>query len=537
MRSFAVLGVLAALSAGAVAQQIPIPPFVSTFSGQLTRGFWFQSPVACIITGVRVPDESLQGVQCVEIDRLATAPPAYPGTIAPTQLFFANNQPSANILPTNILVNAGDFIGVLGACGTATMNNSYGATGAFNSTILGQPVVLTRFLTQFNLSTTSGNQLCSSEVAGSFGRVEVYVSPAGPGVASAIPYGTGCYAPSTPPTQSQCASIYESFATSAALDLGNSAITWLPTGGGGYVMLPGITTYVTPSGTATSVAFGDDIEQVVALTGSFPFDGGTTSSLAICSNGFVSVATGNGTSFSPAAASMLSAPLTGWWNWHDYNPTTAGSGLIKFEEIAGVAYITWDGVWDYGGASTANANTFQFQFDETTGMVHLVFQTMSLLGSNRVVGYSPGGASLDPGNRDISATLPAAFSLSPSTNEGPALALAASARPLIGTSINLVTSNIPAGTALGASLLGLAQFNPGIDLTVIGMPGCSKYTDGSVTQIFLVGGSTASVVFNIPNVPAYVGIHVFAESATFSAGFNALGVIASNGLDLGIGNL
>src|SRR5215831_5057022 len=102
MRSFAVLGVLAALSAGAVAQQMPIPAFVSTFSSTAaTRGFWFQSPVTCIITGVRVPDESLQGVQTVEIDRLASAPPAYPATIAPTQLFYANNQPSANILPTN----------------------------------------------------------------------------------------------------------------------------------------------------------------------------------------------------------------------------------------------------------------------------------------------------------------------------------------------------------------------------------------------------------------------------------------------------
>jgi hypothetical protein len=534
MRSFAVLGVLAALSAGAVAQQIPIPPFVSTFSGALTRGFWFQSPVTCLITGVRVPDESLQGVQCVEIDRLATAPPAYPGTIAPTQLFYANNQPSANILPTNILVNAGDFIGVLGACGTATMNNSYGATGAFNSTILGQPVVLTRFLTQFNLSTTGGNQLCSSEVAGSFGRVEVYVSPAGPGVASAIPYGTGCYSPSTPPTQSQCASIYENFATSAAFDLGSSAITWLPTGGGGYVMLPGITTYVTPSGTATSVAFGDDIEQVVALTGAFPFNGGTTSSLAVCSNGYVSVATGNGTGFSPLAATMLAAPQTGWWNWHDYNPTIAGSGLIKFEEVAGIAYVTWDGVWDYGGAAAANANTFQFQFDETSGAVHLVFQTMSALGNNRLVGYSPGGASLDGGSQDISVLLPASITLR-AADLSP-LALNASGRPITGTSINLVTTNIPSGTALGATLLGLTQFNPGIDLTIIGMPGCFKYTDGSVSLLILVGGPSASVPFNIPNNPAFVGIHVFAESAMFSAGFNTLGVIASNGMDLGVGN-
>jgi hypothetical protein len=54
--------------------------------------------------------------------------------------------------------------------------------------------------------------------------------------------------------------------------------------------------------------------------------------------------------------------------------------------------------------------------------------------------------------------------------------------------------------------------------------------------LFVVGGPSATVVFNIPNNPAFVGIHVFAQSATFSAGFNALGVIASNGMDLGVGN-
>jgi hypothetical protein len=248
----------------------------------------------------------------------------------------------------------------------------------------------------------------------------------------------------------------------------------------------------------------------------------------------VSVATGNGTSFSPLASAMLAAPQTGWWNWHDYNPTTPGSGLIKFEEIAGVAYITWDGVYDYGGTTAANANTFQFQFDETTGAVHLVYQTMSVLGNAFLVGYSPGGSSLDPGNRDISVLLPASIAL-PGGDLAP-LNLNASARPITGTSINLVTTHIPSGSPLGATLLGLTQFNPGISLSAIGAPGCFQYTDGSVSVLFVVGGPSATTVFNIPNVPAYVGIHVFAESATFSAGFNALGVIASNGIDLGVGN-
>jgi hypothetical protein len=355
----------------------------------------------------------------------------------------------------------------------------------------------------------------------------IYYNISGSGtVATRTPYGAGCY---TAADQS----FYENFATAAAFDLSNSSMSILNTGSG-YFCLPGITTF-RPTTTAVALALTDDSETTVALTAPFKYGRtGTTNSLTVCSNGFVSVASGNGTGFSPVVSSMLAGPQTGWWGWHDYNPSAVGSGQVKFEETGGVAYVTWDGVYDFGGSTAANASTVQMQFEEATGNVHMIWQTMSVLGNGFLVGFSEGGASADPGNRDISATLPGTFggnfALSP-------LALAASARPLIGTSINLVTSNIPAGTALGASLLGLVQFNPGIDLTAIGMPGCSKYTDGSVTQIFLVGGSTANVAFNIPNVPAYIGIHVFAESATFSAGFNALGVIASNGLDLGIGNL
>jgi hypothetical protein len=232
---------------------------------------------------------------------------------------------------------------------------------------------------------------------------------------------------------------------------------------------------------------------------------------------------------------MLAAPQTGWWNWHDYNPTTVGSGQIKFEEVAGIAYVTWNGVWDFGGTSAANANTFQFQFDETTGAVHLVFQTMSVLGNGRLVGYSPGGASLDPGSQDISVLLPASIVLRAADLS--ALAVSASARPVTGTGINVVTSNIPAGTVLGATVFGLAQINPGIDLTFLGMPGCFQYTNPVSSVVFVVGGVSANVPFNIPNVPAYVGIHVYAQSATFTSGYNAFGLLSSNGLDLGIGNL
>jgi len=293
-------------STAALAQQIPLPAFTSTYTSTTqTRGFWFQSPINCVITGLRVPDETNQGVQCVEVSRFTAAPATYSATSLGTQLFFASNQPSANIIPCSIAVTAGDFIGVLGACGTTTMYNSYGA-GPFASSILGSPVTLTRLLTQTNLNNTGGNQPMSSS-AGSIARVEVYVAGA-QGYASATPYGLGC-----------------------------------------------------------------------------------------------------------------------------------------------------------------------------GGLGHL-----------------------------------------------------ASARPVIGTTIALQTTNVPAGSPIGATMLGLTEYTTGIDLTGLGMPGCWQYGSIDATLVFFPSGGTGSQPFAIPNATGLAGVILVSQGASFATGVNQLGVITSNGLRLSL---
>ena len=357
--------------------------------------------------------------------------------------------------------------------------------------------------------------------------VQVDFIPANNGTyARSSTYGTGCYA--------RYGSFYENFATSGAFDLSNSAFTMIPAGGG-YQIIQGYTQFVPPTAAAQPLTLTDDSETAVTLSQPFVHSTGVTTSLTVCSNGFVSVATGNGTGYTPAPATMLAAPQTGWWAQHDYNPTLAGSGQVKFEELGGIAYVTWDGVYDFGGTSAANANTFQYQFDLASGLVHVVFGTMSTLGNGRMVAYSPGGASADPNNMDISAALPLGFSL-PSGDVVP-LALATSARPIVGTSFSFNTTNIAPGTIFGATMLSFVQINPGIDLGVFGAPGCAQYLTPDVTQVFFATGSTGTLPFAIPNFASYVGLRLLAQSAAFTPGFNALGVWTSNGVDLLIGSL
>jgi hypothetical protein len=356
--------------------------------------------------------------------------------------------------------------------------------------------------------------------------VEVTYAPAA-GYASAAPYGTGCYNASTPPDY---ASFYENFATAPAFDLGGSSMTMVPAIGGGYTVIPGISPYVAPTGAATALALTDDSITNVTLSTPFPCNGGPTTTLEVCSNGFVSLPTGNGTGFTPAVGTFLNATKTGWWNWHDFNPSIVGSGLVKYEEVGSISYITWDGVWDFGGTTVANASNWQLQFDRSTGTVTWAWTTMSTLGNGFLVGFSPGGGSGDPGNRDISATLPGSFSIQPA--DLVALANGSSARPILGTTINLLTTHVPASAAFGADILSFTQFNPGIDLTILGMPGCRQFVGLDTTLTFFPVSGTGSVSLFIPNVPVYAGLHLYSQGAAFVAGVNPLGALASNGVDL-----
>ncbi|MCP3141034.1 S8 family serine peptidase [Pyxidicoccus xibeiensis] len=165
--------------------QVPAPPFSSTFSGAtFTRGLWFTAPTSFILTGVQVPNEAGHALQNVQVVRFSpgVTPPAYSTTTDSfTSLFRSVGQPSGQVLRTFVQVNAGDVIGVLGATGDATMmHNSYSSSisGTFNGHIFGQPVTLYRLGMQFNLASTSATQLWT-EAAGSISRVSLFYTRVG----------------------------------------------------------------------------------------------------------------------------------------------------------------------------------------------------------------------------------------------------------------------------------------------------------------------------------------------------------------------
>jgi hypothetical protein len=342
--------------------------------------------------------------------------------------------------------------------------------------------------------------------------------PSGSTFAQATNFGDGCGG-----VNCQQA-FYEYFGQASSFDLANSSWT-LTYNNGSYQVGPGQGTYQAPAGVVLNL--GDDAQTSVALPFSLPFMGGSTNTLWVCSNGFVSSSSANGTAYVPAAAGHLSGAPRWAALWHDLNPS--GTNGIRANVSAAGATISFTNIPNYSGGGTA---TFQYQF-LPDGTVHVIYQSITAAGNAYLVGYSPGGGAADSGSWDISANLAGGLALC--AGPTPDVALASSARPITGTTVQLQTSNIPAGTLLGLSILSLTEYAPGIDLTGLGMPGCHLYAGLDVVDSFGVGGPTVQVPFSIQNDPTLAGTLVLNQSATLTPGINPFGFATSNGVRLLVG--
>ena len=152
-----------------------------------------------------------------------------------------------------------------------------------------------------------------------------------------------------------------------------------------------------------------------------------------------------------------------------------------------------------------------------------------------IIGWTQGNATLD-NPVDIST-----ISLTTDNLDNTPLDVVLDARPLLGTSPNFVVSGYDtATTTLGANILSFTQINPGLDLTPLGLAGCRQFVGTDSINVFFPTPVTSTVPFiggGIPNTVSLNGILLFTQSATFTTGFNPLGVILSNGLRVQLGSL
>ncbi len=352
--------------------------------------------------------------------------------------------------------------------------------------------------------------------------------PAGPACcgtpATVVPQGPGCLA--------SYASFYEYFATSAAFDLAGTCITLTNTGSG-YVVTPGGGVY-NPVGSlapAVPLVLTDDSQVAAGTLG-----------LNVGSNGWVALAGGNSNSFVVSVPVMLANPATAFYSWHDMNPTIPGSGLVMYEELGVLAQVTYNGVWDFAGTTVADANNIQFQINTATGTVTICWGFMSALGASGIghlVGYSPGGASVDPGGSNLSALGVIVTGL---TDISP-LTLTSVGTPVQGpvaVPFTVTTGNIPF-PCIHVGIVGLAR--PGLPLFVIGMPGCflNASLDVLVGPVVALGPTVTWTALTLPAAPPFfLGFQFNAQGAILGTPLNTafgIGALSSNGLKCTVGDV
>lgn len=351
------------------------------------------------------------------------------------------------------------------------------------------------------------------------------------GCASVTEFGTGC--------GGALSSYYERFLTTPSIDLSNQSIRMFNNGAGYVVAANSGTPFVAPSAGAINLGLGDDTEGTVTLSAPFSFPGGSTTSLTVGSNGHVATASnGAATDFTPTPAEFLGWSNPTWAVWRDF--ICNASGNVKFEEVGGVAYITWDNVIGYQGTAPGTTpSTFQFQFFLASGDVAIAFQSMDTVSISGyagaegwIVGYSGPGASLDPGSIDLS-TAPG-FAIN--GVDFPSLALATNGLPTVGNAaFGYTVSYVQPLLPLAFVFFGTTAVDPGIPLAAIGMPGCFSYSSadlGSLTAPVVAG--TGTLPFAIPANPALVGASLTAQALAFSLN-TPLNLVSSNGATISVG--
>ena len=351
-------------------------------------------------------------------------------------------------------------------------------------------------------NTTSSSRVWNGNINYSVGNNSCSL----PSNASATTYGNGCYQFS--------ASFYEVL-TAAGMDLGGVKITGTATSLG-YDITTAASGWTGPGLSAQAMALGDDDFQDSATVGG-------TLGVWVGSNGNIALNGANSNGFTPSVSTMLTNPETGIYAWTDLQPASGGgsNGDVFYEENGTVATVTYNGV---DGWNTGDPNSIQFTYDTATGDWSILFGTVSGLNpEDWLVGYSPGGASLDPGATDISA---GPFSIG--SVDAAALALNSNA-PKLGNNWDLQVSEAGA-SPLAFLYFGSAAVDPGVDLGSVGAPGCSAYTNADLSSFALtVSSGNASLCLPVPNDPALAG-GSFSVQAAAATTLNALTVVTSNGL-------
>lgn len=340
-------------------------------------------------------------------------------------------------------------------------------------------------------------------------------------------YAAGCY--------DRSKSFYEEWQP-GTFDLANSSLR-LAYANDRYSVAASNSAIVPPASAPLTNAGGNNLgddERTApkALGFTFPYPGGSTSSIVITSNGNVllqpaSSAGQNGTYEIFGVAGFLKGQPQLCALWQDLDPSGPGDVYLDLDASGAVpvARITWWNVPESYRPGTSNTVQMELAAD---GSVEFRYGAIDFVRQPGLTGFNAGFGSHDPGQRDLSTALPfvAGDGVVP-----PALGM--DARPVIGTTPSMTLSDLPADTS-GVMTFGLPIH--GVDLFFAGMPDCIRRVQPLITVNYLATGSTAAVPLQIPNSRMLHGVDLTAQALAVSPGSNAAGMTISNPVCMKVGN-
>jgi hypothetical protein len=344
-----------------------------------------------------------------------------------------------------------------------------------------------------------------------------------PSCAQHTAYGTSCFS---------ARSFYESFPTNGGDLAGRTVVVTRNTLGGYDVSTVPLTTFDTPTG--TGLALTDDLlAPAQTLPFTFQYAGGSATSVRIDSNGRVHLGTAGTSSASPTAAGLIASatPLIAGF-WADLLPdgSTNTRNVFVHSPAAGRYCITWNDVPFF---SATGSITFQIVLIDngTDDRIELRYQALSTPNRAAVVGVSPGGTSVDPGSRDLTA---GPFR---TATDVPMLRVAAAPAPVLGATVTYTVSNVRPVTSLTQMFANFASLAP-TPLNALGLdaPGCLLHVplDSVSFGPLLVSNPTASFAFALPTATSWLGTSIYVQAIELAPA-NPAGVITSNGLRSRIG--
>jgi hypothetical protein len=406
-----------------------------------------------------------------------------------------------------------------------------------------------------------------------FANVVLFDVSGGPGgvpeIARALsePYGVSC-------NGNRTRSFAQLFPRSeSVLDLG-TGFTMTPDVPGAptrYHVTAGAGAFVAPTNgplpTASTPANGVTLGQDFSSEFTFPFVGGSTGVVHVATTGYVILGptTTPGADRWPSLHEMTTVTFSDthagtprlfpvWYSFDASRNRTLNPLAGVYCDVDAVndkVLITWLDLGESWVTSTAGTKSFTFQVElSADGTIEVRYHAMSPFGdfgseAFKLVGFTPGVPSLKPASYDLSVGMP--FWSEATEAPGAAMPLMVGAVlsgnvQLVGVQNAMTTTNIPASPGACINVLSLGHFGSGIDLAVVGMPGCSAYVDPAspafLRSEFLLGSGTLSYYLAIPNDTYLIGLQIFSQSLAFDAAAqNALGAITSNGLALTVGTV